>query len=188
MPQRGLGVGTVGSVSARVGDRIRITPSRMPYDRVTPRDLNSVDLSGRFAGRHAPSCELPLHLAIYLARPDVHAVVHTHSACATAWSCLGERLSPQLEETAYYSIGPVRTSEWAPAGSAGLAAAATGALGGSRAVLLARHGVVAVGDAPEDALMVALAVEHIARVALIVRSAANRDAVATGALLAEQLR
>jgi L-fuculose-phosphate aldolase len=169
MPERGLGVGTVGNVSARVGGLVRITPTRTPYARLRPRHLVTVDAATGLVRGGRPSRELPMHLAIYRRRPDAGAVVHTHSPYAAAWSCLDEPLAPQLEETEYYGIGPVGTAAHAAAGSAGLAAAAAEALGASKAALLRRHGVVAIGDSPQAALDVALAVEHIARVALLVR-------------------
>jgi L-ribulose-5-phosphate 4-epimerase len=172
LPERGLGVGTVGNVSARAAGLVRITPTRARYADMRPRDLVTVDPSSGVVRRgRDPSRELPMHLAIYRRRADAGAVVHTHSPCATAWSCLGEPLGPQLEENDYYGIGPVGTAAYAAAGSAALADAAAAALARSQAALLPRHGVVAVGGSPEEALDVAVAVEHVARVALLVRMA-----------------
>lgn len=169
---RGLVVGTVGNVSARVADGVAITPTSMAYDVMTVHDLVTVTLAGTVVdGVHAASRELPMHLAVYDARPDVGAVVHTHSVHATAWSFLGEPLEPELEESAYYGIGPIRTSAPARAGSERLAAEALSALGGSQAVLLGRHGVLAVGATPADALVVAEVIERQAQVAWLLRSA-----------------
>jgi ribulose-5-phosphate 4-epimerase/fuculose-1-phosphate aldolase len=172
LPQHGLVVGTVGNVSARVGGVVRITPTRTAYARLRPRALVTADLAtGAATSPGVPSRELPMHLAIYRGRPEARAVVHTHSPCATAWSCLGEPLHPELEELEYYGIGPVATAAPAAAGSPALGEAAAAALAGSRAALLPRHGVVALGGSPSEALDVALAVEHMARVALLVRVA-----------------
>ncbi len=169
--ERGLVVGSVGNVSSRTADGLRITPSRMPYASMEAADTVTVTWEGRsVAGTgHAPSRELPLHLAIYAARQEVGAIVHTHSPHAAAWSFLGEPLEPITEEIEYYGIGPVRTSEPAPAGSEHLASRAVAALGDSRAVLLGRHGVVATGATPADALVVAEAIEHQAQVAWLLR-------------------
>jgi L-fuculose-phosphate aldolase len=174
---RDLVVGTVGNVSARVPDGLVITPTRMAYDGMRPDDLITVGLDGAVRdGRHRPSRELPMHLAIYRARPDVGAIVHTHSVHATAWSFLGEPLEPTLEECAYYDIPAIATSAPARAGSEELAARAVAALGSSRAALLGRHGVVAVGATPADALTIALVVERQAHVAWLLRSASARRA------------
>jgi L-fuculose-phosphate aldolase len=141
----------------------------MRYEAITPADLVCVTPGAAFEGERQPSREWRLHAAVYAARPDVGAVVHTHSPRATAWSFLGEDLQPETEENEYFGIGSVRTARAAPAGSALLAANALAGLGDSRAVLLERHGVLAVGASVEDALDVAQAVEYQATIAWLLR-------------------
>src|SRR2546423_3233460 len=72
---RGLAIGTSGNVGARLADgRIAITPSSMDYDEMTPADVVIVTAGGSPSeGRHQPSSELPLHVAVFAARPDVTA-------------------------------------------------------------------------------------------------------------------
>lgn len=167
MASRGLVVGSVGNVSVRSGDRVLITPSRLPYARMRRKDLVAVSLDGEVRGKSLPpSRELPLHLAVYRRRPDVGALVHTHSPHAVAWSFRGEPLPP-TEESAYYGIGEVLTSPPEAAGSIALADTAAASIGDSAAVLLGRHGVLAAGTDPAQALVIALAVEHQAQVALL---------------------
>lgn len=175
MRAQGLVVGSVGNVSAREPGGLRITPTRTHYDRLRRRDLVRVDLDGAVRGgalRRAPipSQELPLHLAVYRARPDAGAIVHTHSPHAAAWSFRGEPLAPRTEDMDYYDVGAVRCAQPAPAGSEGLAEAAVRALGSARAVLLGEHGVLALGATPEEALVVAQVVEHQAQVAWLLAS------------------
>jgi L-fuculose-phosphate aldolase len=135
-----------------------------------PDDIVPVPLHVTGAWHKAASRELPMHLAIYRRRPDVRAVVHTHSVHATAWSFLDLLLEPETEEVSYYKIGAVRTSQWALSGSPELAQHAAEALGNSRAALLARHGVVAAASTVEDARIIAEAVEHQAHVAWLLRT------------------
>lgn len=164
-------VGSAGNVSARRGAAVRITPTSLPYDRMRRADLVTVDLERHLAtGRHRPSRELPLHLAVYRQRPDVAAIVHCHSPHATAWSFLDRPLGPATEEIAYYRIGPIRVAEEAAAGSAELGDATVSALGASQAVLLRGHGTVAVGATLEAAAVVARAVEHQAHVAWLLHA------------------
>jgi L-fuculose-phosphate aldolase len=166
----GLVVGSTGNASARLDDGLVITPTRVRYPRMRHRDLVHLGLDGRRRrGRRAPSTEVPLHLAIYLGRPDVGAIVHTHSPHATAWSFLDAPLQPATEEVSYFAIGTVRTSAPAPRGSAELAVAAARTLSDGAAVLLGGHGVLAVGATLDDALDVARAVEHQAQVAWLLR-------------------
>ncbi len=166
-----LVIGTVGNVSARHGDELRITPTRARYETMRRRDLVRVSTtSGQPLSADArPSRELPLHLAVYRARPDVAAVIHTHSPHATAWSFLDRPLEPALEDLEYFGIGPVRTAAWAGPGTDELARNVSQALGGSNAVLLGHHGVLTTGASVEDALTAARVVEHQAHVAWLVR-------------------
>jgi L-fuculose-phosphate aldolase len=162
-----LVVGTVGNASLRLVDHVLITPSRLPYATMKPADLVPVGLGGQpLSDRRTPSRELPLHLAIYRSRPDVGAVIHTHSPHAIAWSHLGLPL-PVTEETDYYETGPIRTTPPAPAGSRALGETAVRHLGASRAVLLGSHGAVATGPNLESALEIARIVEHVAQVAWV---------------------
>lgn len=176
----GLVVGTVGNVSARAGGELVVTPTRAPYARMRARDLARVDIaSGARSRGGVPSRELPLHLAVYRARPDVGAVVHTHSVAATAWSFLDEPLGPELEDLAYHGIDPVLTAPPAAPGSAELAAGAVAALGPGSAVLLGRHGLLTAGDTPERALLVARVVEHHAQIGWLLRGAGSAGAPGT---------
>jgi L-fuculose-phosphate aldolase len=169
---RGFVVGTVGNASMRTAGGLIITPSRRDYDTMRVTDLIEVDGRGRVLdGDHRPSRELWLHLAVYAARPEVRAIVHTHSPHATAWSFLGEPLAPQTEEMTYYGIGRVGVAPAAAAGSPELAAAVAGSLGEAGAVLLHGHGVVAVGGDIAEAVTVAEAVEHQAHVGWLLRGA-----------------
>lgn len=167
---RDMVTGTTGNVSVRRGGAIVITPSRTVYATMRRRDLVTVALDGTVRrGRRTPSRELALHLAVYAARADAGAVVHTHTPHATAWSFLDLPLRPRTEEMDYYDIGEVRTSRPAPAGSLQMARAAVSALGDARAVLLGRHGTLTVGADLEEAMAIAQALEHQAHVAWLMR-------------------
>jgi ribulose-5-phosphate 4-epimerase/fuculose-1-phosphate aldolase len=156
MHRRGLVAGTAGNVSAREGAHIHITPSALPYPELTEADLVTLAMDGTVvAGGREPSSERRVHLAVYRARPDVGAIVHTHSGYATAWSSLRGPLSS----------GAIRTSDPAPSGSEEIARAAVAALDGRDAALLAGHGVLGVGRTPGGALAVCGAVEREARLA-----------------------
>jgi L-fuculose-phosphate aldolase len=168
MHRLGLVVGTAGNVSARQGAEVVITPAALAYDEMTEEDLVALPGDG---GARRPSSEWRVHAAIYAARPDVHAVVHTHSVHATAWSCLGEPLDTQVKEFTQVAGGPVRTAADAPPGTDELAANAVAALADRAAALLYRHGVLALGDSPARALIVAQVVERHAQIAFLMRGA-----------------
>jgi L-fuculose-phosphate aldolase len=170
MLRLGLVAGTSGNASARHGDDVLITPAGLPYEQMTEDDLVAIGMDGEASeGQREPSTERRVHLAIYAARPDVSAVVHTHSVHATAWSFTGEPLDTGTEELDAAAGGAVLTARFAPTGTDEVAAATVDALGNRRAVLLARHGVVAVGDTPAAALATSIALERQAQIAWLLR-------------------
>ena len=170
MLRLGLVAGTSGNVSARDRDRVLITPSGLPYAEMEEDDVVALSLEGAVLdGTREPSSERRVHLAVYAARPDAGALVHSHSVHATAWSFLGEPLDTGTEELEHAAGGAVLTAAFAPTGSDELATAAVEALGDRRAVLLGLHGVLAVADTPAAALDVCVAVERQAQIALLLR-------------------
>ena len=141
----GLVVGTSGNVSVRVGELVLVTPSGVPYDRLTPQDTVGVDLDGtQVIGTLAPTSELPLHLAVHR-ETGARAVVHTHAVHATAVSTLVPELPPVHYMTAALG-GPVRVAAYALYGTEELARNMLHALHDRTACLLQNHGTVAYGD------------------------------------------
>ncbi|QLE71520.1 class II aldolase/adducin family protein [Streptomyces rectiverticillatus] len=169
----GLVVGTSGNVSARVGEAVVVTPSGIPYDRLTPRDLVAVDLEGRpLLGDLAPTSELPLHLAVYRATGAV-AIVHTHAVHATAVSTLVDEL-PLIHYMAGALGGPVRVAPYALYGSDELAAHALEALTGRTGCLLRNHGTLTYGASLDQAYDRTAQLEWMCRVWLTASSVPGR--------------
>lgn len=167
---KGLVSGTWGNISARIpgaGD-VLITPSGVPYESLEAQDLVLLDPEGKVKkGTLRPSTETPLHIAIYKKRPDVLAIVHTHSPYASVFAVNRRELPPVLEEQAQLLGGTVRVAPYAPPGSKELADGAVTALEGRSAVILANHGVVGVGRSLKDALLICQVVEKGAQVFLL---------------------
>ncbi|MEU1709997.1 class II aldolase/adducin family protein [Streptomyces sp. NPDC005706] len=146
----GLVVGTSGNVSARVGDLVLVTPSGVPYDRLTPADITGVDLDGRqVLGTLVPTSELPMHLAVYRTT-DALAVVHTHAVHATAVSTLVTELPPIHYMTAALG-GSVRVAPYAAYGTDELARNMLAALAGRSGCLLRNHGAITYGATLDQA-------------------------------------
>ena len=88
----GLVVLTWGNVSEIDRERglMVIKPSGVPYDRMTPEDMVVVDMEGNVVeGKYRPSSDLPTHLELYKAFPEIGGVTHTHSKWATIFSQAG---------------------------------------------------------------------------------------------------
>ena len=166
MIERGLVAGTWGNISCRCNqdNQIVITPSGRPYPGLQTIDLVVLDLAGNILEGARPSSELPLHLAIYQAHPEIQAVVHTHSIYATACAVAGKAIPPSLEEMVQVVGGEVAVAQYALPGTAELAQNAVLALGDKTAVLLANHGAVACGPSLTEALLVAELVEKAAQI------------------------
>ncbi|MBX7549044.1 class II aldolase/adducin family protein [Streptomyces sp. NPDC004232] len=181
----GLVVGTSGNVSARVGDRVLVTPSGVPYDRLTPDDLTCVDLTGRqVLGTLVPSSELPLHLAVYRTT-DARAIVHTHAVHATAVSTLVPEL-PLVHYMAGALGGPVRVAPYATYGTDELAGNMLCALTDRSGCLLQNHGTITYGTTLDQAYDRTAQLEWMCRLWLTASSVPGlTPSLLTGAQLAE---
>jgi len=151
-----------GNVSCRSRGGFLITPAGMPYRELVPGDLVelAVDGSPPATGRR-PSSEWRMHAAIYAARVDAAAIVHTHSPQATALACAGRGI-PAFHYMIALAGGDIRCMPYATFGTAELAVTAVQGLAARRATLLGNHGVIAIGGSLADAHAVALEVENLA--------------------------
>jgi L-fuculose-phosphate aldolase len=166
MMESGLTSGTGGNLSVRnpEADLVAVSPSGIPYDAVTPEQVAVVDLQGKkMEGEAKPSSEYRFHLAIYDDRRDVRAVVHTHSPYATTMACLHWEIP-----AVHYMVGVagkrVPVAPYATFGTEELAHNLVDAMDGCNAVLLANHGLVAVGRDLPAAFAVAEEIEFVARI------------------------
>ncbi len=135
----GLVARSWGNLSLRLGDgTMLITPSGIPYPVLTEEMLVVVNLAdGSWSGGYKPSGERKVHREIYRSRSDVSAVVHTHQFAASAASV--------LRRTIPLAGGAVQCAPYALPGTKKLTAGTVKALGDGPAVLMANHGVFAVG-------------------------------------------
>ena len=163
MSRRGLSPGRSGNLSRRWGDGMLITPSGMAYDTLAPEDMVVVAADGAVAaGQRTPSSEWHFHLAIYAARPDTHAIVHTHSPNATALACAHRPIPAFHYMVAVAGGADIPLVPYATFGTPELARHVTAGLRLRNACLMANHGAVAIGDTLVAALDLAIEVEVLA--------------------------
>jgi len=158
----GINRGKSGNVSARTDTGFLVTPSGLPYDEAKPADIVAVDQEGSAFGRRKPSSEWRFHRDIYEARPEVTAIVHTHSPFATVLACLDHGIPPFHYMVAVAGGSDIRCAPYATFGTQALSDNAVRALEGRRACLLAHHGMIAVGSSLGSALALAVEVETLA--------------------------
>lgn len=177
---RGLVSAAEGNLSLRLsGGRLLTTPTGRRKDELHLEDLATVPLdpaTGPPPAGPPPSSDIAIHRAIYRARPDVIAIVHAHLPASMALTLAGEIPDPAaLPETAYHlpvlpfvPYGAMGSEELA--GRIAAAFAVEGPLLPG-AVLLERHGAIAVGstdgDADEPAALEAALVAAIDRLELV---------------------
>lgn len=162
----GLNRGTSGNVSIRVGNNLQqpgflITPSGMPVDKMTPEDMVWMDFAGNTSGTRQPSSEWRFHLDILKNKPEVNAVIHTHSMFATTLSTFRRDMPAFHYMIALAGGDSIRCAPYALFGSQQLSDNAIAALQDRKACLLANHGMIAVGETLEKALSITVEVETL---------------------------
>ncbi len=163
---RGLNTGTAGNVSVRYSDWFLVTPSGIRYDTLTPTQIVEMDFEGEAEGRLKPSSEWRFHRDIYVARPEVGAIVHTHPPFGTAVAALRRDL-PAFHYTVAAAGGTtIRCAPYATFGTQLLSDYVMRALEDRTACLLANHGMVAVGETLEKATLLAIEVEMLCQMYL----------------------
>jgi L-fuculose-phosphate aldolase len=157
----GMNRGSTGNLSLRQGEGMLITPTGMGTDELRPQDLVWRGWDGTLRGDWQPSSEWHFHQAIYLARPDLQAVVHTHSAHATALACLRRGLPSFHYMVAVAGGDSVPCVPYHLFGTEALSQAVAGAMKQRDACLMANHGLVAAGPTLQRALKVLHEVEAL---------------------------
>lgn len=164
----GLIAGSSGNVSVRLEGGMVISPSGTSPEAVTEAGLVRMGLRGPVP---RASSEWALHAALYLARPEFGAIVHTHSDACTALACLGEGMPAFHYQVAGFGGDDVRCGAYVTFGTPELAAVAAGAMEGRTACLLSNHGMIAAGADMAAALGAARTLEILARQYLMARAA-----------------
>ncbi|CAN5485634.1 class II aldolase/adducin family protein [soil metagenome] len=161
----GLNHNASGNLSIRVGTSVLVTPTGMPAAGMTPKDAVLLDLDGQqIGGFRRPTSEWQLHTEIMRRRPDVSAIVHTHSPEATAAAIIGRTVPTIHYVAARFGIGPdepgLRCADYATYGTEQLAANVADTLGeAGRACLMANHGAVVLADDLDAGVALAIDVE-----------------------------
>ncbi|WP_157020203.1 class II aldolase/adducin family protein [Mesorhizobium xinjiangense] len=166
MNASGLNQGTSGNISARAGDTMLITPSGRPYATMKAEDIAAMPIDrdyGSWSGPLKPSSEWRFHLDIMRARPDVGAIVHTHSTYATVLAMARKPIPACHYMVAAFGGNDVRCAGYARYGTKELSAEALKALEGRNGCLLANHGMIALGSTLEKAMWTAVELETIAK-------------------------
>jgi len=166
MLDSGLVQGTAGNVAARLPDgNAVLTPSSLDYRTMTLDDLVVCDLDGNvLEGHRGPTSEKALHLTALRRYPEIGATMHCHAKHCTMFALTRRPVPAVIEEFVVYVGGDVPIADYRTTGSDELAEEVSRWVGDRSAVLMANHGLFAVGKDPADVLHIAGLVERTAEI------------------------
>jgi ribulose-5-phosphate 4-epimerase/fuculose-1-phosphate aldolase len=154
--QRGYLKATEGNISVRVKgeNAFAITPSNYDYAKMTAEDICVLGYERNvLTGTMKPSIESGMHAEVYLTRPDVHAIIHTHQPYASALALIKMPIPALFDEQVLFLGKSVDIVPYAPSGTKFL----SGKVGkqvksGNNAFILQNHGVLVLAVSTERAI------------------------------------
>ncbi len=166
MLRSGLVEGTAGNLAGRLPDgNAVLTPSSLDYLEMTLDDLVVCDLDGNvLEGTRSPTTEKALHLEALRLHPEINATMHCHAKHATMFALTRQGIPAVIEEFVVFVGGDVRCAEYKTTGTDELAHEVAGQLADRSCVLMANHGLFAIGKDPKHVLHVAHLVERTAEI------------------------
>jgi len=158
--------GTAGNLGARLPDgNAVLTPSSLDYTDMTLEDLVVCDLDGNvLEGTRGPTTEKALHLSALRSHDNIDATMHCHAKFATMFALTRTPIPAVIEEFDVFVGGDVEVADYRTTGTDDLAAEVASRVGEKAAVLMANHGLFAVGKNPKDVLHIAALVERTAEI------------------------
>ncbi len=154
----GLVQGTWGNLSVRLNDSYMLcTPSGRDYEGILPEEIVKVNMETlEYDGDIKPTSEKDFHAGIYQLRPDVHAIIHTHSKFACVFGVCGLSFKTTSGDV-------IECAKYGPSGTGILSKNVQNAIGENKGCLMRNHGMVAVGSDLEDAFRNAASIENAAK-------------------------
>ena len=162
--------GTVCAHDPQTG-YVVVTPSGLDYERLTPDDMIVTDMDMNLVeGKYRPSVALNLWIGFMRTRPELNAVVHTHSPYATAFSVAYQSIPVITETMADWFGQPVPVTRYLSVEDPEFPILPIKVMGDGYAILLGNHGPITVGKTLEHALERAVTLEEAARTYSITRT------------------
>ena len=161
-----------GNVSMRCGDTMLLTPSQQDKELLTPEMILELDLDGNVLYALpglSPSVEYRMHAEMYKLRPDIRAVVHNHSACASAYAMANQPIVSDAHVELNLLFGQVPVAPYGTLGTERIYAGVAPLLRDYNVILLANHGLLSVGRDAVTAYSRAEAIEKIGRTLMMTR-------------------
>jgi len=148
-------------------DGFFITPSGIKYEDLVAEsivflELNETNNLKKISDKTInPSSEWCFHQDIYIKKIDAKAIVHAHSANATAVSAHGKNIPAFHYMVALAGGNNIKCAEYATFGTKELSQNILNALEERKACLMSNHGQVAFGKSLNEAFELAQEIENI---------------------------
>lgn len=165
--RKGLNHGATGNLSCRNDNGFIITPSGVSLENLDSNSMVEIGFNGEIINsksNYKPSSEWLFHRDIYATKDDIHAIVHTHSVFSSTLSVIGESIPPFHYMIAVAGGDSIRCSDYALFGSQELSNNIIIAMEQRKACLISNHGMIAIGKDLNEAINIAIEVEHLAQV------------------------
>src|SRR5437868_6620689 len=168
---KGFAAANDGNITVRLNDRqVLCTPTMVSKGFMKPEDICKVDYEGKqLAGTKKRTSEVLLHLAVYRARPDVHAVVHCHPPHATAFAVAQEPIPKCVLPEVEVFLGEVPIAVYETPGTQKFADSVLPVVKGCNTILLANHGTVTFGPDLEKAYFNTEIIDAYCRILILAR-------------------
>lgn len=164
--ESGINQGTSGNLSVRFGSGMLITPSGIPYVDLIPDSITYMELDnpkGIWQGAFRPSTEWRFHRDLLNSRPDINAIIHTHSPYATSIAITRRSIPAIHYMIAAFGGHDIRCADYATFGTEALSQHVLTAMQERLGCLMANHGMLVGGNDLTKALWLAVELENLAR-------------------------
>ena len=155
-------------------DHFWVNPFGIPFSHIRVSDLILVNWKGETVeGRYPVNpTAFAIHSQIHQARPDVVSAAHSHSVHGRALSTIGQLIEPITQDScAFYEDHGLFTGFGGVVLDLEEGKRIAAALGDYKAVILANHGLLTVGDTVDAAAYWFIAAERSAQVQLLAKAA-----------------
>jgi len=154
--RKGFLMATGGNLSLRVKGQnaFAITPSNYDYMKMAPEDVCVLDFDLKVLEGHLkPSVESAMHGAVYQARADVNAIIHTHQVYTSALTLIKSPIPALFDEQARFLGRSVDIIPYAPSGTGMLKnTVAKHVKNNNNAFMMQNHGALVFGHDMERAV------------------------------------
>lgn len=170
-----------GNITIRLNDKeFLTTPTGISKKSLTVEMIIKVDMKGQplvHNANYSPSSEAKMHIEVYMQRPDIKAIVHSHPPYCTSFAVAGIPLDKCILPEAVLTIGAVPITPYALPSTMEIPDAIRPYIKNTDAVLLANHGALTMGTDVTNAYYKMETLEHSAHILFLSMQLGNVNVI-----------